>query len=438
MKKIGIYIFMVILVASCTSSQDEDTLQFGYTDMTFSLNVPKATQVSLKSYSESSISKVDVLMFDEDSLYIQRFQVSNLISSSSGITFSVRLPLTSKKRILHIVANGRDDSGADLLNFSDLSIDSKESETIPLLTTETLSANTEPEQPHVMWGRIELPSVTDSTSVSSIDMLRTTAAIDVELPTATTENGLDKFSLTAFSILNTSNKARVAPSDYKSSAITPTSVSLPSSYSYIDYISSSGTGLWAYSSDRKSTPDLYLYERENVLDDTGVSVIIRGSYDGQDCYYKVWLKNQSGDLLDVVRNHKYVIEVSKVYGAGYQTIEEAVAASYSSNISVDVSDNNDDITDIIADSYYELGISSNAFAIKGDGVKSLGTVLKTNTSASLSLSSSVSWISNLSYTQSGTRYYISGTLATTTSTRTGTVTVRAGNLVRTISITQES
>jgi hypothetical protein len=437
MKIILTYILVVMIATSCGSSDECGSVETdGYVELAVSLNVPEAAKIGLKNYVESSISKVDVFMFAADSSYVQRFQIGNLAESSSGVSFNLRLPLTDEKRVLHIVANGRDQSGADIINFSDMVMGLKESQLIPLLRTQQLTANTQPELPHAMWGRVELSSVTSSTTIPAIDMLRTTAAVTVELPQATTDNGLDPFSLTAFSVLNTASRGKVAPLDFKSPAATPASVSLPSSFSYIDYVSSSGTGLWSYASGTV-IPDLYVYERGNVLDKTGFGVVIRGSYRGSDGYYKVWLKNQSGSLLDVVRNHRYVIQISKVYGVGYQTLQEAIDASYSSNISVDISDNNDDITDIIVDSSHQLGISSNSFTFYGGGVRSIGTALKTNSAATLSLSSSVSWISNLSYTQSGTRYYMTALLEDTSVERTGLITVRAGNLQRTILIAQK-
>lgn len=266
-------------------------------------------------------------------------------------------------------------------------------------------------------------------------MLRTAAAVSVQCVSGNTSNGLNDFSLTGFTVLSSSNMGRVAPAAYTSPVTIPTTVSLITGSAYINYVNTSGTGVWS-NAIGNTVPDLYVYERTNILDNTGLSVIVRGNYKGTDGYYKIWLKNSSGQVIHVVRNHRYLIQINRVYGVGYPTLQEAMNSQYSSNIFVDIIDNDNDITDMIADGKYELGVSSNAVTLSGNGSKTIGTVLNTNPTATLVGTSSVAWITGIAFTGSGNRMTLTATLADPTFTRTGYITVRAGSLTRTIAVTQ--
>jgi len=436
MKHLIIYILFALTLASCGQAETPDVIGNGEIDVTFSLNVPDVADVKLKSFNDNSIRNIDLLVFDGSNNFMQRIQVNNVSGSGAVKTFSVRLAATSLDRTIHVVANGRDQNSADIVNFGNITASMPQSTAIPLLKTDALAANTAPELPLIMWGRVTLNGITPATTTGTIDMLRTVAAIRTECAVPTAINGLNDFSLTGFTVLKTSNMGAVAHHDYHLPATMPTDVSLTSGSAYINYVTTSGNGVWANATANK-TSDLYVYERSNILDNTGLSVIIRGTYDGVDGYYKVWLKDNSG-VVHIIRNHRYIVQISKVSGAGYATLSEAMSATYSANIFVDIIDNNNDITDIVADSKYELGVSSNAITITGSGTgKSIGIALKTNTAATLELTSNVSWIKNLAYTGSSPRFNMTATLDATSSERTGIVTVKAGSLIRTITVTQK-
>ncbi|MDR2955393.1 MAG: BACON domain-containing protein [Prevotella sp.] len=436
MKHYILYILLILTFASCDQSEEPEVVKSEEIDIPFSLNIPEASDVSLKSSDDNSIRSIDLLMFDASNNFLQRIQVNNVSGAGAVKTFNVRLAATAQARTFHVIANGRDQNSADIVNFSTVTPGMTQSTAIPALKTNMLAANSAPELPLIMWGRVTLPGITPTTTTGTIDMLRTVASIRTECATPTASNGMNDFSLAGFTVLKTSNMGKVAPNAYTDPAVTPSTVSLISGSAHIDYTAASGTGIWANATSN-STPELYVYERSNVLDNTGLSVIIRASYKGVDGYYKVWLKNNLGQVIHIVRNHRYIIQISKVSGAGYQTLQEAMNATHSSNIFVEISDNDDDITDIIVDSTYKLGISSNAITITGSGEQSIGAALKTNTSATLSISSNVSWITNGGYTsQPNNRYAMKATFGTTTVSRNGTITVRAGNLTRTITVTQ--
>lgn len=438
MKQIIIYILFLLTATSCGLSEDSDIIQERDIELQFALEIPENQLVTAglrSSYNENSVRCIDLLVFNENNQFIERVKVNNISGSGIIKTFSLRMKETSALRTFHIIANGRNENDADIINFSSVTTNMLESVAIPSLKTNTLVALTSPQLPLVMWGRISTPSITSNTTLGVVNMLRTAAAVSVECIPGNPNNGLSDFSLTGFTILKSSNMARVAPAAYTVPASTPSTVSLISGSGYIDYVNTSGTGVWSYGAGN-AAPDLYLYERSNILNNTGLSVIIRGKYKGIDGYYKVWLKNNAGQVIHIVRNHRYLIQITKVFGAGYDSIEKATVADYSANIFTDIIDNDNDIVDMIADGKHELGISA-PFTMRGSGSTTLGTVLNTNTSAIVTVTSDVAWLNNLVLTGSGNRKVLTGTFTSIGATsRTGTITVRAGSLTRTLTVTQ--
>ncbi len=433
---------MVVLLSlsSCSTSDDTGEITGQEVELAFSLNVTQSASsvvsVRSSSYTDSSIYCIDLLVFDENDLFLQRIKVNGIETTGDSRTFTVRLPASSVSRTIHVITNGRDETNTDVVNFGDISSGMTEDDVALTLKTGSLSAYTSLELPLVMWGRTELSSIVPGTETSVINLIRGVVAMRVECAAATSANGIDKFLLESFSLQQSAALGKVIPDNRALSNGVPTSVSVFSETQYIDYVNPDGSGIW-YTATANVTTEAYLYERNNVLDNTGLSVIVHGKYDGTDGYYKIWLKNSVGGAVHPVRNHRYLIRIAKVSGLGYPTLQEALNADYSANILTEVVDNNDDITDIIADGKYELGVSSNSISLIGDGVKTLGVVLKTNPTANLTATTDADWITNLTFSASGdNRYTLTGTLAPTDSTCSGTVIVKAGNLVRTITVEQ--
>lgn len=437
MKRIITYILFALILTSCGESEIQEIVETGEVDLSFSLSIPEASDVNLKSFDENSIRSIDLLVFDQNNKYLQRIPVNNVSGTGAVKTFNVRLAAIGQARTFHIIANGRNANNADIVNFTSITASENESTAIPKLKTNTLAAKTAPEMPLIMWGRVTVSNITATTNLGTVNMLRSVAAVRAECVTPTSTNGLGDFSLEKITVLNTNNVGKVAPAAYNAPATIPTTVSLlTGTPAYINYVEApSGTGAWGTVSGNR-TEDLYVYERTNVLDNTGLSVIIHGKYKNEWGYYKVWLRNNTGNVLHVVRNHRYIIQIAKISGPGYMTLQQAINATHSADIQVQILDNHYKITDIVADSTHELGISSNTLTVKGSGSHSLGIALKTNSAESLSITSNVSWITQCGYTQNGTYCEMKAVFAATTVTRTATITVRAGNLYRTIAVTQ--
>lgn len=436
MKHLVIYLFFLLAATSCGLSGDNLDQSEEDVELLFSIEIPenKSVVTGVRSISDDLVRCLDVLVFDQDNKFQERVVVNEVSGSSSTKTFRFRTKATTTSRTFHIIANGRDGNNVDIINFNEVTTGMLENIAIPLLKTKVLTTQNSPSLPLFMWGRTSIASISSATTIGAVNMLRTVAATTVSCLAATANNGLSDFTLTGFTILKSSDQARIAPVAYTLSATIPTTVSLVDGSGYIDYINTSGSGVWSLAKDGVCS-DLYMYERRNVLDNTGLSVIIKGTYKGEECYYKIWLSNSSGQAIDIVRNHRYLIQISKVFGIGYTSLEKAITSDYSSNIFLNIVDNNDDIVDIIADGKHELGVSS-PFTMVGSGSATIGVVLSTNTSESVAISSSDTWLNQLELSGSGNRKTITGNFDVSSQVRSATITIKCGNLERKLLITQ--
>ena len=87
----------------------------------------------------------------------------------------------------------------------------------------------------------------------------------------------------------------------------------------------------------------YIFEHENTLDNP-VSVIIKGKnykdnkWDSEELYYRVLLMDDAGNLLPVLRNHHYQLNIKGNLSYGQKSFEEALVAPATNNVWVAVDD----------------------------------------------------------------------------------------------------
>jgi hypothetical protein len=68
---------------------------------------------------------------------------------------------------------------------------------------------------------------------------------------------------------------------------------------------------------------IYMYESD-VQNNT--YLIIQGTYDNKDYYYKMSLLNSSLQAMDIERNHSYTFTINRAKGPGYDTVSDAKTA----------------------------------------------------------------------------------------------------------------
>ena len=196
----------------------------------------------------------------------------------------------------------------------------------------------------------------------------------------------------------------------------------------------------------------YIFEHENTLDNP-VSVIIKGKHNGQgdDLYYRVMMMNDEGEMIPILRNYHYKLNIKGPLSYGKPTFEEALEGPATNNVWVAV----DSWVKEVADDNYKLYLpetskvfqavpNSSTYSFKYKLTRPNGSPDRTITEPI------VTWLdgNNVAYHEFIPHYNSEtgeGTIAVTlypddptTSEQTGTLMIRKGSLYRTIDISMIS
>lgn len=251
-----------------------------------------------------------------------------------------------------------------------------------------------------MWGETDVAFSASHTSAGTVQMLRAAARIDIGLDidkssggsydlNDMTAKGISDFTITGVDIFNYSTHFCLAP-DPANLSPEGRSVTAPTVPETVD--DSEGAG----SMDAKSmtmtkgsgvsmiTRELYFPETKKGYHwaSTGPApffIIVRGQYKGgPDTYYKVELYDRTGggtsggaaaneqdevkptdeNRYDLLRNHVYVVNILRVRGPGYETLERAKQSDpINIEVSVDAVDELASMTEVVTDGQYRLGLS---------------------------------------------------------------------------------
>ena len=163
------------------------------------------------------------------------------------------------------------------------------------------------------------------------------------------------------------------------------------------------------------------------------------------------------DQFDLLRNHNYTITVTKVNDYGFRTKEEAIKAQPENRIEAQIVDDNPTITKMIACKDYELGVSDKVY-VDAEATNATVTVVTTLEEATSSDGSFYtvtpvdSWIhtnptavetntnDGTNKSTQGKKYVLTFTIDKNDAqeeSRTGTLTVKSGDLVLTAQIIQK-
>ena len=184
------------------------------------------------------------------------------------------------------------------------------------------------------------------------------------------------------------------------------------------------------------------------------NVIIKAKYKDVVGYYKVGLYKDTKNKIQysLLRNHNYIITVTKVNDYGFEKLDDAVKSAPENRLEVNVVDDNPAITNMIACKDYELGVSDN-LSLKATVEEAKITLVTTLESATynVKIKDSDTWIKRYDQegegittpesgrlSSSGKRYLLKFTLDPNIheTPRTGTVTISSGDLKLDVKITQ--
>lgn len=429
MKKILSLLLTLLVLSSCSDSLNEDggsapsdgsRLEDG--GITLTITLPDFSKEELTRAGDTGLKSLNVVAYDDKGVFLSNQSVSDYkLVSGTDNTYKVKVPVTDKATMIHLVANAGD--------LSDTQCQSG-------LDKAAISGTINTENP-VCWGMI---SVSDLIKANpEISLLRQFAKVNVkyEKTTSSDFNDDNTFELESFQLYNAANKGTIAPTECKYESATP---NMPAD-------AGEANSGW-------QTGETPFYETAAGQ----AYLIVKGKYNRVESFYKVSFltDNDMTKPMALLRNHAYTVTIKHVNTYGWPTVDGAVADPYPENrMRVDVKDDNPLVNDMIACKDYHLGVSDQVSGAWNDEniIATVVTTIKNGETPTFS--TSYGWIKKdvTTITKTGTvpdtdgpnstigtKYQISIAVEKneySEEPRTGTVIVKSGDLTRTITVTQK-
>ena len=424
MKKIISLLVALLTLAACSDTWNEGSSpsnKNGVEDggITLTITLPDFSKEELTRAGDTGLKSLNVVAYDDKGVFLSNQSVSayELVSGTDN-TYEVKVPVTDKATMIHLVANAGD--------LSDTQCQSG-------LDKAAISETINTENP-VCWGMI---SVSDLMKANlEISLLRQFAKVNVKYEKTTSSDFKDDntFELESFQVYEAADKGTIAPKDFDYNAA---AVNVP------DDASKANSG-W-------QTGETPFYETAAGQ----AYLIVKGKYNRVESFYKVaFLDNKKKDAMPLLRNHAYTVKITHVNTYGWPTEAEAIKDPYPENrMMVDVKDDNPLVNDMIACKDYHLGVSDQVSGAWDDEniIATVVTTIKNNEKPTFSKSGD--WIKGVTVSETITVPDTDGPNSTTgkkykisiavdkneysEEPRPGTVIVKSGDLTRTITVTQK-
>lgn len=425
MKKILSLLLTLLVLSSCSDSLNEDggsapsdgsRLEDG--GITLTITLPDFSKEELTRAGDTGLNSLNVVAYDDKGVFLSNQSVSDYkLVSGTDNTYKVKVPVTEKATMIHLVANAGD--------LSDTQCQSG-------LDKAAISGTINTENP-VCWGMI---SVSDLMANQEISLLRQFAKVNVkyEKTTSSDFNDDNTFELESFQLYDAADKGTIAPKDFNYNAA---AVNVPAD-------ASKANSGW-------QTGETPFYETAAGQ----AYLIVKGKYNSVESFYKVSFltDNDMTKPMALLRNHAYTVKITHVNTNGWPTEAEAIKDPYPENrMRVDVKDDNPLVTDMIACKDYHLGVSDQVSGAWYDENINATVVTTIKNGETPTFSTSGGWIKGVTVSETITVPDTNGPNSTTgkkykisiavdkneysEEPRPGTVTVKSGDLTRTITVTQ--
>ena len=427
MKKILSLLLTLLVLSSCSDSLNEDggsapsdgsRLEDG--GITLTITLPDFSKEELTRAGDTGLKSLNVVAYDDKGVSLSNQSVSayELVSGTDN-TYKVKVPVTDKATMIHLVANAGDLSETQCKSGLDKA---------------AISGTINTENP-VCWGMISVSNLMKANP--EISLLRQFAKVNVkyEKTTSSDFNDDNTFELESFQLYKAADKGTIAPKDFDYNAA---AVNVPAD-------AGEANSGW-------QTGETPFYETAAGQ----AYLIVKGKYNRVESYYKVSFltDNDMTKPMALLRNHAYTVTIKHVNTDGWPTVDGAIADPYPENrMRVDVKDDNPLVNDMIACKDYHLGVSDQVSGA-WDNENIIATVVTTiKNGETPTFSTSGGWIkkgvtvsetitvpdTNGPNSTTGKKYKISIAVDKneySEEPRTGTVTVKSGDLTRTITVTQ--
>lgn len=424
MKKIISLLVALLTLAACSDTLNEGSNpsnKNGVEDggITLTINLPDFSKEELTRAGEKGLTSLNVVAYDNDKNFLFNKKITSWEVVSHG--YKVKVPVTDKATMIHLVANAGD--------LSDTQCQSG-------LDKAAISGTINTENP-VCWGKISVSDLMKENP--EISLLRQFAKVNVKYEKTTSSDFNDDktFELESFQLYDAADKGTIAPKDFDYNAA---AVNVP------DDAGKANSG-W-------QTGETPFYETAAGQ----AYLIVKGKYNRVESYYKVSFltDNDMTKPMALLRNHAYTVTIKHVNTYGWPTVDGAIADPYPENrMRVDVKDDNPLVYDMIACKDYHLGVSDQVSGAWDDEniIATVVTTIKNGETPTFSTSdgwikkdvTTITKIGTVPDTDgpnstTGTKYQISIAVEKneySEEPRTGTVIVKSGDLTRTITVTQK-
>lgn len=424
MKKIISLLVALLTLAACSDTLNEGSNpsnKNGVEDggITLTINLPDFSKEELTRAGEKGLTSLNVVAYDNDKNFLFNKKITSWEVVSHG--YKVKVPVTDKATMIHLVANAGD--------LSDTQCQSG-------LDKAAISGTINTENP-VCWGKISVSDLMKENP--EISLLRQFAKVNVKYEKTTSSDFNDDktFELESFQLYDAADKGTIAPKDFDYNAA---AVNVP------DDAGKANSG-W-------QTGETPFYETAAGQ----AYLIVKGKYNRVESYYKVSFltDNDMTKPMALLRNHAYTVTIKHVNTYGWPTVDGAIADPYPENrMRVDVKDDNPLVYDMIACKDYHLGVSDQVSGAWDDEniIATVVTTIKNGETPTFSTSdgwikkdvTTITKIGTVLDTDgpnstTGTKYQISIAVEKneySEEPRTGTVIVKSGDLTRTITVTQK-
>lgn len=424
MKKIISLLVALLTLAACSDTLNEGSSpsnKNGVEDggITLTINLPDFSKEELTRAGEKGLTSLNVVAYDNDKNFLSNKKITSWKVVSDG--YKVKVPVTDKATMIHLVANDGDLSDSQCQSGLDKA---------------AISGTINTENP-VCWGKI---SVSDLMKTNpEISLLRQFAKVNVKYEKTTSSDFKDDntFELESFQLYKAADKGTIAPKDFDYNAA---AVNVPAD-------ASKANSGW-------QTGETPFYETAAGQ----AYLIVKGKYNSVESFYKVSFltDNDMTKPMALLRNHAYTVTIKHVNTYGWPTEAEAIKDPYPENrMMVDVKDDNPLVNDMIACKDYHLGVSDQVSGAWDDENIFATVVTTIQNGETPTCSTSDGWIkedvttiekigtvpdTDGSNSTTGTKYKISIAVEKNEYSevpRTGKVIVKSGDLTRTITVTQK-
>lgn len=424
-KHLMIWMGLLLCLVSCKDAME--TIGLGGDEIpaegvTLNIELPNFSEkkINTRAGADESISNVTAVFYGESNTYKGMANVNIDGSKNADGTYQAKISnIPSGTKMVHLVTNV---SNLEKTEASDL-------QNITTATSRAIDTNSP-----VCWGSVSLNTLLDGTA--TVSLLRQYAKVTLKVDATVTDFPEKDAGLI---INHAAAKSAIAPAGYTE----PTdALAETTEFSSTDF----GDGT----------------SREVVVTETSAGkafVIIKAKYNNVEGYYKVGLYKDADKTSQyaLLRNHNYTITVTKVNDYGFSTKEEAIKAQPENRIEAQIVDDNPAITKMIACKDYELGVSDKVY-VDAEATSAKVTVVTTLQEATSSDGSFYtvtpvdSWIhtnptavetntyDGTNHSTPGKKYVLTFTLDKNDAqeeSRTGTLTVKSGDLVLTAQIIQK-